>query len=383
MNQVHRLFDAQSNLGISRTDEIVAEIKAGNMVILVDEEDRENEGDLVFAADFVTPEKINFMARYGRGLICMPLTEAHARRLNLPPMVAVNRSVHGTAFTVSIEAASGVTTGISAADRALTIKVAAAANASADDVVQPGHVFPLIAQAGGVLARAGHTEACCDLAQLAGLNPAAVLCEIMKDDGTMARLPDLIEFGKVHGLKIGTIANLIHFRSRTESLVERVAEREVATAHGVFHLIAYSEKLSGATHLALARGVIQSDTPALVRVHEPLSMLDLLDTAPDGHSWSVDEALATIDAAGSGVAVLLNCAESAAQLAERVATQAKPWPAARIELLTYGIGAQILRDLGVGKMRLMATPRKMPSMAGWGLEVAEYVQPRRGTQAAR
>jgi 3,4-dihydroxy 2-butanone 4-phosphate synthase/GTP cyclohydrolase II len=381
MNQVHRLFDQQSNLSISSTDEIIADIKTGKMVILVDEEDRENEGDLVFAADFVTPEKINFMAKYGRGLICMPITEAHANRLNLPPMVANNRSVHGTAFTVSIEAASGVTTGISAADRALTIKVAAAAQAKAEDVVQPGHIFPLIAQPGGVLVRAGHTEACCDLAQLAGLYPAAVLCEIMKDDGTMARLPDLIEFGKAHDLKIGTIADLIHFRSQTESLVERVAERDIATAQGGFRVIAYREKLSGTTHVALARGVLDPDMPTLVRVHEPLSILDLLDTAPGAHSWSVHEALAAIGAAGSGVIVLLNCAESATQLAERVASEAKPWPAAKMELLTYGIGAQILRDLNVGKMRLMATPRKMPSMTGWDLEVAEYVQPQRGTKA--
>ncbi len=383
MNQVHRLFHQQSNMSISRTEEIIADIKAGKMVILVDEEDRENEGDLVFAADFVTPEKINFMAKHGRGLICMPITEAHARRLKLPPMVADNRSVHGTAFTVSIEAASGVTTGISAADRALTVKVAAAAQARAEDVVQPGHIFPLIAQPGGVLVRAGHTEACCDLAQLAGLYPAAVLCEIMKDDGTMARLPDLIEFGKTHGLNIGTIADLIHFRSQTESLVERVAERDIATAHGGFHMIAYREKLSGATHVALACGAIDPDTPTLVRVHEPLSMLDLLDTAPGAHSWSVHEALAAIGAAGSGVIVLINCAESAAQLAERVASEAKPWPAAKMALLTYGIGAQILRDLEVGKMRLMATPRKMPSMTGWDLEVAEYVQPQRGTKVAQ
>jgi len=380
MHQVHRLFEQQSNLSISRTDEIIADIKAGKMVILVDEEDRENEGDLVFAADFVTPEKINFMAKHGRGLICMPITEAHAQRLNLPPMVANNRSVHGTAFTVSIEAASGVTTGISAADRALTIKVAAAARAKAEDVVQPGHIFPLIAQPGGVLVRAGHTEACCDLAQLAGLYPAAVLCEIMKDDGTMARLPDLIEFGKAHGLKIGTIADLIHFRSQTESLVERVGERDITTAYGGFRMLAYREKLSGATHIALVRGAIDPDTPTLVRVHEPLSMLDLLDTAPGAHSWGVHEALVAIGAADSGVIVLLNCAESAAQLAERVASEAKPWPAAKMELLTYGIGAQILRDLDVGKMRLMATPRKMPSMTGWDLQVAEYVQPQRGTR---
>jgi len=213
---------------------------------------------------------------------------------------------------------------------------------------------------------------------LAGLTPAAVICEIMKDDGSMARLPDLIEFGKEHGLRIGTIADLIHFRSQTESLVERVAERDITTAHGGFRMFAYREKISGATHLALVRGVIDADTPTLVRVHEPLSMLDVLDTGPGAHSWGVHEALAAIGSADSGVMVLLNCAESAAQLAERVTSQDKPRPAAKVELLTYGIGAQILRDLNIGKMRLMATPRKMPSMAGWDLEVSEYVQPKAG-----
>ena len=381
MNPVHRLFEQQSNICISRTEEIIADIKAGKMVILVDEEDRENEGDLLLAADFVTPEKINFMARFARGLICLTLTEERCRQLQLAPMAQENRSSHGTAFTVSIEAATGVTTGISAHDRARTVQAAVARGAKPGDIVQPGHVFPIAAQPGGVLVRAGHTEAGCDLTALAGLTPAAVICEIMKDDGTMARLPDLIEFGKAHGLKIGTIADLIHFRSQTESLVERVAERDVATAHGSFRMIAYREKLSGATHVALARGAIDPDTPTLVRVHEPLSILDLLDTAPGAHSWSVHEALAAIGASGSGVMVLLNCAESAAQLAERVASQAKPWAAGRMELLTYGIGAQILRDLNVGKMRLMATPRKMPSMTGWDLEVAEYVQPQRGAKA--
>jgi len=381
MNPVHRLFEQQSNVCISRTEEIVADIKAGKMVILVDEEDRENEGDLVLAADFVTPEKINFMARFARGLICLTLTEERCRQLQLAPMAQDNRSSHGTAFTVSIEAATGVSTGISAHDRARTVQAAVARGAKPGDIVQPGHVFPIAAQPGGVLVRAGHTEAGCDLTELAGLAPAAVICEIMKDDGSMARLPDLIEFGKAHGLKIGTIADLIHFRSQTESLVERVAERDIVTAHGGFRMIAYREKLSGATHLALACGVIDPDTPTLVRVHEPLSILDLLDTAPGAHSWSVHEALAAIGAAGSGAMVLLNCAESATQLAQRVASQAKPWAAARMELLTYGIGAQILRDLNVGKMRLMATPRKMPSMAGWDLEVAEYVQPQRDTKA--
>ncbi len=378
MNQVHRLFEQQSNMSISRTEEIIADIKAGKMVILVDEEDRENEGDLLLAADFVTPEKINFMARFARGLICLTLTEEHCRALQLAPMAQDNRSSHGTAFTVSIEAATGVTTGISAHDRARTVQAAVARGAKPEDIVQPGHVFPIAAQAGGVLVRAGHTEAGCDLTALAGLTPAAVICEIMKDDGSMARLPDLIEFGKQHGLKIGTIADLIHFRSQTESLVERVAERDIATAHGGFRMLAYREKISGATHLALVRGAIDAGTPTLVRVHEPLSMLDLLNTAPGTHSWGVHEALAAIGAAGSGVMVLLNCAESADQLAQRVASEAKPLAAAKMELLTYGIGAQILRDLNVGKMRLMATPRKMPSMAGWDLEVTEYVQSKAG-----
>jgi 3,4-dihydroxy 2-butanone 4-phosphate synthase/GTP cyclohydrolase II len=363
-------------MSVSPTPDIVAELKAGRTVILIDDEDRENEGDLVFAAEFVTPEKINFMATHGRGLVCMPITEAHARRLNLSPMVPHNRAVHGTNFTVSIEAASGVTTGISAADRAHTIRVAAAPTARPEDIVQPGHVFPLIAQPGGVLARAGHTEACCDLAQLAGLQPAAVLCEIMNDDGTMARLPDLLEFGARHGLKIGTIADLIHFRSRTESLIKRVTEREIATPFGRFRMVAYLEKLSGETHLALVRGEIDPRSETLVRVHEPLSLLDLLDTGASAHTWTVHEALAAIDRAGRGVIVLLNCTQSAAQLIEHVAEPRSREPARR-ELLTYGIGAQILRDLRVRRMRLLSAPRKMPSMAGWELEVTGYESPAR------
>src|SRR5881398_1598969 len=305
---------------LSTTQEIVAELRAGRMVILVDEEDRENEGDLVLAAQFVTPEAINFMARYGRGLVCLTLTEERCRLLSLPPMANHNRSVHGTNFTVSIEAASGVTTGISAADRAHTIKVAASPKATPADIVQPGHVFPLIAQAGGVLVRAGHTEACCDLAQLAGLHPAAVLCEIMKDDGSMARLPDLVEFSKHHGLKIGSIADLIHFRSQNESLIKRVTERVIETRFGPFRLIAYLEKLSGETQLALVRGEITPDKETLVRVHATLSVLDLLEAGRRAHSWSVPDALERIAAEGKGVMVLLNCAESASQLIERVAS---------------------------------------------------------------
>ena len=360
-------------MSLNSIQEIIAELKAGRMAVLVDDEDRENEGDLIFAAEFVTAEKINFMAKHGRGLVCMPITESHAARLNLLPMVANNRSVHGTNFTVSIEAASGVTTGISAADRAHTIKVAASPRATPRDIVQPGHVFPLIAQNGGVLVRAGHTEACCDLAQLAGLNPAAVLCEIMKDDGSMARLPDLIEFTRRHGLKIGSIADLIRYRSQNESLIKRVTERTVQTRFGPFQLVAYLEKITGGTQLAFVRGEIAPDRETLVRVHAPLSLLDLLEAGPGMHSWSVDDALERIAAEGRGVMVLLNCSESGSQLIERVASPERPPATGRMDFLTYGIGAQILRDLKVGKMRLLASPRKMPSMAGWELEVTGYV----------
>ena len=362
-------------MSLSPIPDIIAELKAGHMVVIVDDEDRENEGDLVMAAEFVTPEAINFLAKHGRGLICLTLTESRCRQLNLPLMVRDNRAPLGTAFTMSIEAASGVTTGISAHDRARTIQVAVAPDARPDDLVQPGHVFPLMAQTGGVLVRAGHTEAGCDLASLGGLQPAAVICEILKDDGSMARLPDLVAFAHEHGLKIGSIADLIHFRSRNESLVRRVTEREIHTVHGAFRLIAYIEKPSGTAHLALVRGEPEPHAETLVRVHEPLSVLDLLETSATTHSWSVEEALAAIAAAGKGVIVLLNCAESGGDLIERVASATKPKAPARNDLLTYGIGAQILRDLKVRRMKLMANPRKMPSMAGWELEVTGYIQP--------
>src|SRR5881394_1075623 len=291
---------------ISPITEIVAEIRAGRIVILVDDEDRENEGDLVFAADFVSAEKINFLARHGRGLVCMPITEDHAARLGLRPMVEHNRSRHGTNFTVSIEAAEGIATGISAHDRALTVKVAAAPDARPEEIVQPGHLFPLIAQPGGVLVRAGHTEACCDLARLAGLASAAVLCEIMRDDGSMARLPDLMHFAAEHGLKIGTIADLIEYRSRHESLVQRGFERDIETAWGRFHLVAYRDLALGSIHLALVLGTPNRQRETLVRVHEPLSLIDLLDTGASPHSWGVGEALTAIRRAEEGVMVLLN-----------------------------------------------------------------------------
>jgi len=361
---------------VSSIPEIVAELRAGRMVVVVDDEDRENEGDLLMAAEHVTPEAINFMARYGRGLICLTLTETRCRELNLPLMVSNNGTKHGTNFTVSIEAAEGVSTGISAADRARTVQAAVAANAKAADIVQPGHIFPLMAQSGGVLVRAGHTEAGCDLAAMAGAMPAAVICEVLKDDGTMARLPDLVEFAKEHNLKIGTIADLIHYRSEHESLVERAAERLVKTAHGDFVAIVYVDKASGASHLALIRGPISPEREILVRVHEPLSVFDLIDVGAGCHSWSVDASLKLIAASGAGAVVLLNTEESATRLVSAARDlNAGVRPKVKMDLRTYGIGAQILRDLGVGKMKLLANPRKMPSMAGFGLEVTGYVAP--------
>jgi len=365
---------------IASTAEIIDEIRVGNIVVLVDDEDRENEGDLVFAADFVTAEKINFLAKHGRGLICMPITAEHAAQLRLTPMAAQNRTVHGTNFTVAIEAAQGISTGISAADRAHTIHVASRPHARPADIVQPGHVFPLVAQRGGVLMRAGHTEACCDLARLAGLTPAAVLCEIMNDDGTMARLPDLVPFAQRHGLKLGTIADLIHYRAATESLVTRVAQRRVKTTAGEFELIAYRDAPSASAHLALVLGNPTPEREALVRVHEPVSVLDLIDADISTHSWPVAKALEAIAQAGCGVLVLLNCSESADQLLNQFAELTEPMAeptiqrTAKMDLRTYGVGAQILRDLNVGRMRLLARPRKMPSMTGFGLQVTGYLE---------
>jgi len=366
---------------IAPIEEIIDEFREGRIVVLVDDEDRENEGDLIFAADFVTAEKINFLSKFGRGLVCMPITAEHAQRLRLPPMAAQNRSVHGTNFTVAIEAAEGVSTGISAADRAHTIRVATRPEAKPEQIVQPGHVFPLVAQPGGVLMRAGHTEACCDLARLAGLNPAAVLCEIMNDDGTMARLPDLAPFAQKHGLKIGAIADLIHYRAAHESMIERIGSRPISTAAGPFELVAYRDRPSGSAHLALVHGQIDGSREVLVRVHEPLSVLDLLDAAIGTHSWPLPKALARIAEAGGGVVVLLNCGESADGLLARFeshlqdATGSGEEPrSARMDLRTYGVGAQILRDLNVSRMKLLARPRKMPSMAGFGLHPTGFLE---------
>jgi len=357
---------------IAPIQDIIAEIRAGRMVVLVDEEDRENEGDLVFAADFVTPEKINFMARFGRGLICLTLTEAHCKQLDLPLMVRDNGSPLGTNFTLSIEAATGVTTGISAADRSRTIQAAAHPRATAADIVQPGHIFPLRAKNGGVLVRAGHTEAGCDLAQLAGLTPAAVICEILKEDGEMARLPDLVTFARQHGLLIGAIADLIEYRSHNETLVERVSSRPIQTAYGELRLVGYLDQTTQRAHLALVKGDIRPDRETLVRVQEPLSAMDFLERASFPKGVSVHDALARISQAEAGVLVLMHRTESAQDLLARAAEAPELHHAVKWDARSYGIGAQILRDLNVGKMCLIGTPRKLPSMAGFGLEVVGY-----------
>jgi len=360
---------------ISPIPDLVADLAAGRMVILIDEEDRENEGDLILAADHVSADGINFMAKHGRGLICLTLTRERCERLQLAPMAARNGTAHGTAFTVSIEAASGVTTGISAADRAHTIRAAVARDARAADLVQPGHVFPLQAQDGGVLMRAGHTEAGCDLAAMAGLTPAAVICEIMNDDGSMARLPDLEVFAQAHGLKIGTIADLIAFRSHNESLIERCGERELVTPYGTFRCFVYRDRGHG-LHLALTHGRWQGHDEVLVRVHEPFTALDLLDVSAGGHSWPLARALQALQRSPRGAAVLLNCSSDTATLLAQCRPQAAPAAQARpaaLDLRTHGIGAQILRDLGVVRMRLLGSPRRMPSMAGHGLEVTGFV----------
>ena len=360
--------------GLSPTSEIIEEIRAGRMVVLVDDEDRENEGDLVLAAEFVTPEAINFMARFGSGLICLTLTQERCRQLNLPLMVSDNRSSMTTNFTVSIEAAKGVTTGISAADRAQTIKAAVARFARPEDLVQPGHIFPLMARRGGVLIRAGHTEAGCDLAQLAELEPSAVICEILKDDGEMARLPDLIEFAQQHQLKIGTIADLIHYRSQNERLVERAAERELVTPYGKFKVAAYYDAIANQTHLALVHGTIDAEQETLVRVHEPFSLVDIFDERAYQHSFGIQSALRRITEAPCGVLVLLQGEESAEDLIAW-ASPNQELPPRKWDSRLYGVGAQILRDLGVQKMRVLSRLRKIPSMAGFGLEVVGYVTP--------
>ncbi len=355
---------------ISPISEIIADIKAGKMVIITDAEDRENEGDLVMAAQFVTPQAINFMIKHARGLVCLPMNDELVDRLQLPQMTQKNGAQYGTNFTVSIEAAHGISTGISAADRALTIQTAVSPTVKAEDIVQPGHIFPLRAQKGGVLVRAGHTEAAVDLAQMSGLIPAGVICEILNDDGTMARMPELMKFAEEHGLKIGTIADLIEYRSRTESLLEEMGDTTVQTPWGEFQQHVYVDKLSGETHLALVKGDISPDKETLVRVHEPFSVMDFIQADPN-HSWPLPAALERIQRAESGVIILLHRTEDGSALLERTlpknSFQVKKW-----DRKTYGIGAQILAGLKVQKMRVMGKPSAMNGLTGFGLEVTGF-----------
>lgn len=365
---------------LSKIEAIIQDIHQGKMVILIDDEGRENEGDLIMAASKVEAQDINFMARYGRGLICLTLTEERCRQLRLPLMVSDNNAKHSTNFTVSIEAATGVTTGISAADRARTVQVAVAPGASPEDLVQPGHIFPLMARPGGVLTRTGHTEAGCDLARLAGFEPAAVIVEILNEDGTMARRPDLEAFAERHGLKLGTIADLIHYRLEHERSVEKIAECALPAEQGMFRLLAYQDLVDQQLHLALVIGDIHPEEATLVRVHMADTLSDMLQVQRSDCGWPLRDTMARIAQAGRGIVVILRRQESSNELIERIRNYQLedqgvhlPRQAPTSDLRTYGVGAQILTDLGVRKMRIMGAPRRMHGLAGFGLEVVEYV----------
>jgi 3,4-dihydroxy 2-butanone 4-phosphate synthase/GTP cyclohydrolase II len=360
--------------------ELIADIRAGRMVVIVDDEDRENEGDLIMAAEKVRPEDINFMVTHARGLVCLSLSRARCARLNLPPMVSANASRHHTNFTVSIEAAQGVTTGISAHDRARTIQAAVAADAKPDDLVQPGHIFPLAAQAGGVLTRAGHTEAASDLAALAGFEPAGVLVEILAADGSMARRPQLEIFAREHGLKIGSIADLIRHRLATERTVVRVAERDIETGFGAFRLVGYRDRLSGLAHFALVRGRIDDGAPVLARVHVRDTLADALQLPRRDGGFTLAAALQRVAEAGRGVVVVLSDAEESAQTIERILqTGVSPASDAAQEWRRHGVGAQILADLRAKRLLVLGTPLRFSGLSGFGLEVVDYAQVDRGT----
>lgn len=366
---------------LNSIEEIIDDIRQGKMVILMDDEDRENEGDLIMAASMVRAVDINFMARYGRGLICVTLTKERCQRLNLPLMVNKNGAAYGTNFTLSIEAARGVTTGISAADRATTVQAAVAPDASDSDIVQPGHIFPIMAQPGGVLTRAGHTEASCDLARLAGLEPAAVIVEILNEDGSMARRPDLEAFAQEFGLKIGTIADLIDYRLRKERNLERVAECVMRNHIGEFQIIAYRDLINNLVHFALVKGEIKEKEPTLVRVHMPHYLNDVLGIKRGDTGWPLEDAMRHIEKEGKGVIVMLNQSDALEEVVAKInechkQDEGKPVhkPEPSPDLRTYGTGAQILLDLGVRKMRVLSAPKRMHGLSGFGLEVVEYIK---------
>ncbi len=367
-------------MAMNSIKEIIEDIRQGKMVILMDDEDRENEGDLIMAADHVRADDINFMARYGRGLICMTMSKDRCERLRLPLMVNENNEAHSTNFTVSIEAAEGVTTGISAADRAVTIRRAVAADAKPSDLVQPGHVFPLMAQPGGVLTRAGHTEAGCDLARLAGLEPASVIVEILNEDGTMARRPELEKFAAEHNLKIGTIAELIEDRLLNEKTIEHVARCEMPTEFGNFHLHAYRNLIDGQVHLALVKGDLEPGVPTMVRVHVENSLCDMFGSQRHDCGWPLRDALKRIADEGVGVAIILRLADESDAILNRIKNYSLqdegtdlPRSDSGEDLRTFGIGAQILSDLGITHMRVLSAPKKMHGLSGFGLDVVDYV----------
>ncbi|MEY1661056.1 bifunctional 3,4-dihydroxy-2-butanone-4-phosphate synthase/GTP cyclohydrolase II [Isoalcanivorax beigongshangi] len=367
-------------MALNTVQELVEDIRAGRMVILMDDEDRENEGDLIMAAEHCTPEAINFMIRHARGLVCMPMSRERCEQLELPLMVTRNGSGFGTKFTVSIEAAEGVTTGISAADRARTVQAAAAPDAKAADIVQPGHIFPLMAEPGGVLRRAGHTEACCDLSVLAGLAPMGVICEVLNEDGTMARRPDLEKFAAEHGLKMGTIADLIEYRMLHEKTVERVTDRALDTEHGPLRLVSFRDRVDSCTHVALVKGEIRPEQVTTVRVHILDPLRDLLGAVETGRSaWNMRRVLDELASVDAGVVILLAPEEGERDvqgMIDHYFSDARRAP--RTDGPAYrniGTGSQILRDLGVQRMRLLSSPMRFNALSGFDLEIVEYVSP--------
>jgi 3,4-dihydroxy 2-butanone 4-phosphate synthase / GTP cyclohydrolase II len=361
---------------LNTIDEILEDLRHGKMAVIMDDEDRENEGDLIMAAECVRAEDVNFMARYGRGLICLTLTRDRCRQLRLPLMVSETDSSHRTNFTLSIEAAEGVTTGISAHDRAHTVKTAVAPNARPEDLRQPGHIFPLMAQPGGVLTRAGHTEAGCDLTRLSGFSAAAMIVEILNDDGTMARRPDLERFAKTHALKIGTIADLIRYRLKNERSVERIYEEFVDTEYGAFRLCCYEDHVNKTVHIALVKGDLNSTLPPLVRVNIKDTLRDVVGVKSENLGWPLRAAMRRVAKEDSGVVVILRPEESPREFMESVrlldAKPARQRVGATV-VRTYGIGAQILKDLGLKRMRVLSAPKQLQGLAAFDLEITSYV----------
>ena len=380
MTDVLKKSESDNIVEFSSVDEIVADLRIGKMVIIVDDEERENEGDLLMAADKVTPEDINFMAKYGRGLICLTLTQSRCNLLRLPLMASQNNGLEETNFTVSIEASEGVTTGISAHDRARTIRVATAPGAQPSDIKQPGHIFPLMAKPGGVLTRAGHTEAGCDLTRLAGLNPAAVIVEILNDDGTMARRPDLIEFAKHHDIKIGTIADLIRYRVSNEQSIERISEQEIDTEFGKFRLMTFEDHINRDVHFALVKGKITDESNPLIRVHIENSLRDSIGVNHQSLGWPMKSALKQLSKEEVSILVALCYSSQPKDFLEMVkGIEAEEMEDSETQaessvLRTYGTGSQILRDIGVKRMRVLSEPKKMQAISGFDLEITEYVE---------